>query len=257
MSNSGELLPIEIAGKGPFLVLIHGFLEANTMWENLGLENHFTTVKIELPGHGKAPFIWEEQTISYAATQVKKVLEANQIQEFHLMGHSLGGYVALEFASLFGLPEKLILMHSNFWQDDAQKQKDRERVAKIVKTNKSLFLQEAIPALFLEPKKQFSAINNLLLEAKTIKSQSIANCSIAMKDRKDHTQTVVKFRAELLIIQGEKDKLVPAHKMLKICAELSLNVTAVKNCGHMGQHEKPLIIQKTIVGFLNPKSGHN
>lgn len=257
MRNSGELLPIEIAGSGPFLVMIHGFLESNTMWEKLGLENHFTTVKIELPGHGKSPFICDETSISYAATQVKKVLEANEIQEFHLIGHSLGGYVALEFASLFGLAGKLILMHSNFWQDDVQKQKDRDRVAKIVKTNKGLFLQEAIPALFLEPKKQFSAINNLLLEAKTIKSQSIANCSIAMKNRKDHAQTVVKFRSELLIIQGEKDKLVPAPKMLEKCAELDLNVASVKNCGHMGQHEKPLIIQKMIVGFLNVKSGQN
>ena len=169
MNNSAKELNFSIEGEGPNLVLIHGFLESNRMWDPLKLEEDFQCIKIELPGHGESKITNPERTIAFMAECIKSTLDSLKIEEFSLIGHSLGGYVALEFASLFGLTGKLILLHSNFWEDDAQKKIDRQRVANIVLKNKNLFLNEALPALFIQPKKHFSVINNLLLEAKKMK----------------------------------------------------------------------------------------
>jgi pimeloyl-ACP methyl ester carboxylesterase len=248
--DKSEILHYSIEGAGPNLILIHGFLESNAMWEPLNLGEHYTCIKIELPGHGISKVKNFEASIPFMASCINTTLKSLGLKQFDMIGHSLGGYVLLEYAQNYGLAQKLILLHSNFWEDDEQKKIDRQRVADIVIKNKNFFLNEALPALFLNPKKHFTVINNLLTIAKKMKAKDIVSASIAMQQRKNHKKTLTQFSDKIFIIQGEKDKLVPLIKMKEMTLNLKNKMVIIPGVGHMGQHEKPTKVRKEILNFL-------
>jgi len=116
-------------GEGKTLVFLHGFLESSTMWDHLPLQDlNAHCIFIDLPGHGKSPLndLEEIPSIRFMADEVLQVLNALQVNEFTVVGHSLGAYVGLELAQLPAC-QKLIFLNSNCWSDDEQKRRDRPK----------------------------------------------------------------------------------------------------------------------------------
>ncbi len=108
------MLHIERLGKGRNVILLHGFLESSTMWSYidwLGVRQ----IRIDLPGHGKSPHVDCEDIVSMAEL-VNRSLSPDERREPIIVGHSMGGYVALELIKYFENP-RLILINSNFWKD--------------------------------------------------------------------------------------------------------------------------------------------
>ena len=94
------MLHHEISGKGKKpLVLLHGFMENTTIWDEMEahLSKDFTLIKIDLPGHGKSKIYQEIHTVELMAEKVKEVIDALKLEKINLLGHSLGGYVSLAF----------------------------------------------------------------------------------------------------------------------------------------------------------------
>ena len=95
-------LNYEIAGSGKTIVCIHGYTGSTKDWDNqlrVLLPAH-TVVIFDLRGHGKSasPSRKEEYSIKIFADDVAGLLKMLNIKKCCLMGHSLGGFVALEFA---------------------------------------------------------------------------------------------------------------------------------------------------------------
>lgn len=92
----------EITGSGDPLVLIHGMGSASTAWKPVrpALSRDFTVITVDLPGHGKTPYIKGEPMDPHSlALYVFEQLDLLGIERFHLAGNSLGGWVSLEMAS--------------------------------------------------------------------------------------------------------------------------------------------------------------
>jgi pimeloyl-ACP methyl ester carboxylesterase len=91
------------------VVAIHGLGSASTAWRPLipNLPKEFTLITLDLPGHGASI-----ETASPAfspevlAEMIRDQLLAESIEKFHLMGNSLGGWIALEMAAKF--PENVL-----------------------------------------------------------------------------------------------------------------------------------------------------
>ena len=95
-------LHYEVSGNGAPLVLVHGLGSASTVWKPVrGLLNqHFTVITVDLPGHGKTPYqkgqaMDPNSFAHYVLDQVSRI----GVETFHLAGNSLGGWVALEMAA--------------------------------------------------------------------------------------------------------------------------------------------------------------
>lgn len=86
------------------IVLIHGMGSASTAWQLLipELREHFRIITVDLPGHGKTPYRKgiAMDPISLADMVNRSVSKISE--SFHLVGNSLGGWVALELSAHYG-----------------------------------------------------------------------------------------------------------------------------------------------------------
>ena len=143
---------LSIKGSGKPVLFLHGFLETSTMWKYLDFtDNAIQCIYIDIPGHGKShvPKETEISIDSIASIIIQKLLKEG-INTFDIVGHSMGGYIALSIAKQVDFKPKVVLLNSNFWDDTLEKKKNRDRVINIISSNKDLFIQEAIPGLFVK-----------------------------------------------------------------------------------------------------------
>jgi pimeloyl-ACP methyl ester carboxylesterase len=95
-------LHYEISGSGDPLVLIHGMGSASTAWKPIRqiLNQDFTVITVDLPGHGKTPYVkGQPMDPNSLGMYVLEQLSSIDIDRFHLAGNSLGGWVSLEMCS--------------------------------------------------------------------------------------------------------------------------------------------------------------
>jgi pimeloyl-ACP methyl ester carboxylesterase len=224
-------------GEGKTLVFLHGFLESSTMWDYIPLEElNAHCLLIDLPGHGQSPLndSAEIPSIRFMADEVSRVLQREKVEEFSIIGHSLGAYVGLELAQLSGC-QKLILLNSNCWTDDEQKRRDRLRVAELVFKAKKHFIREAIPRLFARPNDFQKEIKQLIEEANHMSADAIAYAALAMRERLDYTEEVLANPSKYVFIHGELDTLVSSEQ-LKLRLP-GMRVHFLPNAGHMSHIE--------------------
>src|SRR5690606_18111255 len=123
-------------GNGKAIVLLHGFLENQTMWEPflpLLSEKH-TVITIDLPGHGKSESNGHVHSKEFIAEVVEAVLIQEKIAQATFIGHSMGGYVTLAFAEKH--PEmcsEIVLINSSPKSDTAERKVNRNRAIAMVK----------------------------------------------------------------------------------------------------------------------------
>jgi pimeloyl-ACP methyl ester carboxylesterase len=185
------------------------------------------------------------------AKEVIAVIDELQITNYHLIGHSMGGYVGLEVKRLDSRLDKVMLLNSNFWSDSSQKVQDRIRVSEIVQTNKSHFIYEVIPNLFLNPEKFDADVKDLIAEALEMPSMAIAKASLAMSERVDFSEFVHENAEDFTIVQGVEDPIVSVSQMREKLEGVGNNFTELEEVGHMAHFEAPERVQKIIKEFLS------
>ena len=248
------MLHYSIEGEGETLVFLHGFLESNSMWDYLALEElNFQKIFIELPGHGQSALTddSENPSLSFYANEVQEVLSFLKIEKFSIVGHSLGAYIALILKEHNLGCQKVVLLNSNFWADSEQKKKDRLRVAEIAFKAKKVFINEAVPNLFGQVELFRNEIEALKEEAMKIKPESIAYAALAMRQRKDYTQMIAENPSDFFIIHGDLDRLVTTEFLLEqtrdIFKEILKNqVAIIQEAGHMSHIESSREVIKIL-----------
>lgn len=112
----GRRLAYRRAGeRGPTVLLIHGITQESSNWEGVAeaLAPRARLIAIDLPGHGDSENPAGDHSIGAYASTVRDLLLALGETRATVVGHSLGGGVALQFAYLFPeLIERLVLVDS-------------------------------------------------------------------------------------------------------------------------------------------------
>jgi pimeloyl-ACP methyl ester carboxylesterase len=245
------MLHFEKIGSGKPVVFLHGFLESSAMWESLDLAQFpFQSILIDLPGHGKTTFLPDAVSIAAMAQEVSKTLISLNISEYDVVGHSMGGYVAMQLAKINAGVNKICLLNSNFWEDAPQKKIDRNRVIEVVKTNAPRFIKEAISGLFAQPENHEKFIQKAISEANLMSVEAIVYATKAMRDRPDNTVLAQEKIADLKIIQGELDQAVPLETMLEHTRNQQFNMSILPNVAHMTHEESTADLQLILRDFF-------
>jgi pimeloyl-ACP methyl ester carboxylesterase len=111
----GHTMSYRAAGRGPVLVLLHGITCSSESWEEIvpALAKHFTVIAPDLLGHGRSAKPEAGYSVEDYASSVRGLLLALGHTRVTLVGHSLGGGVAMQLSYQFPeMIERLVLVSS-------------------------------------------------------------------------------------------------------------------------------------------------
>lgn len=253
------MLNFERKGNGKeTLVLLHGFMENLSIWNDMEphLSEGFSLVKIDLPGHGQSEIIAEVQTMELMAEEVKKVLDDQNLNKVHLLGHSMGGYVSLAFAEKYpDLLKSLTLFFSTYFPDDAEKKEQRIKSYRIIKDAFAHYARAGVPNLFNPNEKDIleGKIETALKTALSTDNLGALASVKGMVERTDKKQILENLDAKILILAGKHDNAVKTEVMINGLPDRTNIKSYILDCGHNGHWEKPAI----CAAIINTELLHN
>ncbi len=250
-----EIFPAtDYPGDGPVLLLLHGFLEEQHMWNPLipSFLAHGRVITLDLPGHGEAPNLGYQHSVEAMAEVVLSLLQHLGLHKVTLAGHSMGGYVALAFAERY--PQKLqslILLNSSPWPDSPERRASRERAIALVKRNREGYLRQAIPLLFAPESraKCASAIQEAVQSAQKMNTQAIIAALYGMQMRPDRERVLRELSCPVLLVAAKKDPILEHEKLRQLAAETGVKWLSLP-LGHMSHLEAPAELKEGLQPHL-------
>lgn len=256
-TNSFPNLFYRKVGSGPAVVLLHGFPEDGSLWDNIYpvLAANFRVIIPDIPGSGQSSLSQEDTTIEALAEAVHSILDREQISSVVLVGHSMGGYVALAFAEKY--PEYvqgLSLVHSSAAADmEDKKEVRRKAIALIRKGGREPFIKSMIPNLFAPDFQENhpEAIQRQIERGMKLSADSIISFYNAMIKRPDRTNLLKESSFPVQFVIGRQDSVMPLAAALEQSRLAVVNyVSLYNNCGHMSMLEQPELLSSDLKDFI-------
>ena len=235
-------------GKGEqAILLIHGFGEDHAIWKNQieFLSTHYRVIAPNLPGvHCKPLALHHSQApnIRMYVEVLHELMHHLHIEQYYIVGHSMGGYIGLSFADYYvNHVEGLLLFHSTTYEDNEAKKTSRMKVAEFIQEwGVSKYLETATPNLFGDAFKKTNpgVIQNIIESGSSISQEAMIQFVFAMRNRKAMTHLLQQHTIPVWMIAGDADLAVPIQDSLEQIKLLpSSNSLVLNNVGHMGMFE--------------------
>jgi pimeloyl-ACP methyl ester carboxylesterase len=183
---------------------------------------------------------------------VHKLLQSLSIQQYFLVGHSMGGYVSLGMTEKFaGEMKGLILLHSHPFADNEEKKQTRLKEAMLVKEGKkNLLIQTFLPKLYSSgfTDEETLAFSKKMATGTT--DEGMIACLQAMSQRQDRSEWLKNPPIPVLWFYGKNDQLFNCEFAEKL--DVSSNVTKVllNNSGHLSMYEETEKVVNQMDAFL-------
>ena len=268
---AGISLAYTNAGQGIPLLFLHGLGSYLKAWQkNIGfLSQHFRCLALDLPGFGKSSKEGFRPGMHFYADVVKEFLEKLEIEECYLVGHSMGGQVAIHTA--FHYPEqvkKLALMApagleqfslaegsilESWFSPEKLLDASLATVEKNVRANFHQFPEDA--QALLEDRLNYTRCRDYPRFC-----QVLSACVSAMLHEPVY-ELLPQLRMPVLIAFGQQDAYIPSpllHPQLKL-EEVVQNAAAripeahvsfMDRCGHFPQWEQAEEVNRLLLEFL-------
>ena len=235
---NGIQLAYERRGKGTPLVLLHGFPLDHHLWDEVAplLEDTFDVIIPDLRGFGASTAVDSPSSMDDYAWDIASLLDYLNIQKAAIVGHSMGGYVALAFARLY--PERvrgLGLVSSQVLADTPERKEGRYKSAADVSANGIVSVVEAMTPKFTNDEKLQSYARASMERQPPAAYTSALK---AMAERADSTSLLSSFHFPVVVIHGDADSLIPIDRAREIKAALpQAHLVEISGAGHMPMME--------------------
>jgi pimeloyl-ACP methyl ester carboxylesterase len=244
------------AGQGTPVVLLHGFPLNGAIWheQQKQLSDRFRVITPDLRGHGRSPAPSGIYEMDLLARDVLALLDALLIKKAIIMGHSMGGYVALAAWKL--APDRFLalgLIDSHTGADTEEGRQGRYKMADKVAAEGSKVAAEAmLPKLFAANLPAgapiIEQVRQMILNTP---SAGIIGSLKGMAGRIDSGPLLSKLNIPVLILTGDKDQLIPLEKAKALAATIpTATLTMVENAGHMPMLEQSQATTTALRSFL-------
>lgn len=247
-----------IKGKGRALLFLHGYLESSAIWKDFTerFTDRYQVICLDIPGHGASGILGPVHEMEEMARVAGAVLDAEQIDQVVVFGHSMGGYVTMEFLHVF--PRRTAgycLFHSTCFADNEEKKLNRDREISLVMCGKKMqIIRTNIPKGFAD--NNVDKLAPWVDQAKEIAARNPDEGIIAllqgMKRRKDHSDLLRRSVPAPLLIWGTRDNYIGEDVFQKLRSTVpKAPVLILDNAGHMGFIEAPELAYEGITGYLD------
>lgn len=257
-----KLNDIEMAyddmGKGPAVILIHGFPLNRKMWEPQLLpiaEAGFRIIAPDLRGFGESDAPAGSYSMDVFADDVIALLDALDIDKAVVGGMSMGGYVLMNLMERY--PDRVraacfIATRAN--ADDELARERRTALAAEAERLGSNPITKFFAELLFAPgtsEKNPRMIAEVTAWMRSANPRGLAGGLIAMRDRKDYTADLPSFKIPSLVIAATEDRAAPREVAQVLIDGLpGCPSKVIENAGHMLNMEQPEIFNQTLIDFL-------
>lgn len=239
-------------GSGSPLLLLHGFPMTSAIWEKFAgqLADEFQVLYPDLPGFGRSPVLKSEFSIEEVATAMLDALAPYRKEKLVVIGHSMGGYVAL--AMVAQQPEwfaGLGLFHSTAYADTPERKESRSKVIEFVERNGAeAFTSNFITPLFADPEHtEITYVRAITMQSD---AATVIGYTRAMRDRPDHTDVIRRFGGPVLFLAGGKDQGIPSNTIREQALSAKEPFTHIlPDQAHMGMIEDLASTSKIVREF--------
>ncbi len=222
------------------IVFLNGLTQSTLSWGLVTpyFGSNYNIILLDFIFQGQSDKTGNWRNFDTHAADLKYVLDQERISKVHVVGLSYGSLVAQHFAVLYPHYLNKIVLVSTF----AHKTPYYEAVElswwrALESGGYNLMLDIMLPsvlseAYFANPLIPISAMKEMRKESNQ-NSEAIFNLMRATKERRDYRKELEKIKTPTLVIQGEKDLLLPVHLANEVHLHISgSKFIVVKNAGH-------------------------
>ena len=238
------------------VLLLHGFggdLD-NWMFNLDSLAEKHRLLALDLPGHGQSVKTNVDPSLSGMATFVRKFLDVLSVSSVHVVGHSMGGAIAMQLASDSPKTVKSLGLicsaglgpdiNSDYLRGfvEAQSQQELKLVLQ------QLFADESLVNLQL--------VNDLLnykrMDGVEATLKALSETLISAGEQTFLTDNIVASGIPVLVIWGKQDRIIPVSHAQNYSAAggSCVEVEIFDSAGHMVQMEKAYDVNRSLLNFL-------
>jgi pimeloyl-ACP methyl ester carboxylesterase len=243
---------LNMFGTGEPLLYMHGaggLVGVDPFLEHLG--HNFKVIAPHLPGYGESTGAEHIEDVLDVVLFYHQLLDELGVASSHVVGHSMGGMLAAEFAAIdIHRVKKLVLVApAGFWLDEHP-----------IPDVFAMELPELAEHLFHDPKsplaQMFTTIpeDMKLLEemyVERIKRFTQASKFLWPIPDRGLKRRAWRIAASTLVMMGESDRLIPPIYANEFTSRIkNSKMVTIKEAGHMPMYEQPEIFVNTVREFL-------
>ncbi len=247
------------SGQGPSLMLLHGYASSSLFWEPLhhALASHFDVIAPDWPGFGLSSPQSPYRSVQEFADGVAALADALELERFHVLGHSMGGFPVQEL--LLRHPQRLL--SATLYGAGLRVDKGR-RFETLDQTLMRLAEQGAqassLPVLkkwFFRPERHPEEFE---LCRRALKGLTQEGAAAALKafDSVDYSGRLGQVHVPALVILGQHERSHPLASALELVQAIpEANLCVLPDSAHAAHLEKPELFMLALIDFLRQQHG--
>ncbi|MFN2448797.1 MAG: alpha/beta fold hydrolase [Candidatus Baltobacteraceae bacterium] len=257
----GAAIDVAANGKGDAVMLVHGFPLSKKIWDAqaAALADRALVIRPDLRGMGESsappgPYLMETLAGDLAA-----VLDAMQIERAAIVGHSMGGYVAMAFARMYTeRVTKLALVCSRLKNDAPDVAQNRENIATVLEgENPRVLTENPYLTTLFSPLTLENHANTVELVRALVRANRPAGLAAALRgmaQRLDARDIAQDFDFPVLVVAGARDRLITLGEAEEVrTAFPAADLRVLGSSGHLPMLEEPQALSEVLETFLSAR----
>jgi pimeloyl-ACP methyl ester carboxylesterase len=262
MSKTEETSPTLERGSGPAVLFVHGYPLHRAMWmpQLTGLSDRYRISLLDLPGYGTAVNASVPDTLTGFGEAVRATVEGDLGGHATIVGHSFGGYVALQlFQDHPELFDRLILVSTRSGADSPEARAKRFAMTRqLAKPDEHLDVDDVAKTLLSEA--TWAARGPVLEVVRAIvaaaPNPTLVRTLTAIANRADLTPTLSTIGVPTLALWGSGDRLIPPAQTQALATGIpGARGVEIPGAGHLSPLEAPAEFDDAVRAFLTATDG--
>lgn len=242
-------------GEGPPMVFLHGFPLNRNMWSKQveAFQANHCVIAPDLRGQGESGGTEGSIPMTLFAEDLHALVQHLHLGPIVLVGHSMGGYVALAFAKAH--PEALrglVLVSTKAGADFPEMADERRALAEQVRKEGTSELVASLAPRMISAKNTDAgmamAVRNFMTPTKP---EGVIGALLGMAERPDAEAWLGDIRVPTLVITGLDDIIIPPHESEALTSAIpGAELKLISRAGHLVPFERPDIFNEALEKWL-------
>lgn len=243
-------------GQGRPLVFLHGFPFSRAVWQPQvdAFRSTHRVIAPDLMGFGDSEPQPGPITMARQAAEVHALLQHLGTGPVFLIGHSMGGYVALAFAQQFpGMLHGLVLVSTQSGPDSAEAATGRRTTAaKVLAEGAHVVIDAMAPKLCAASQPDAGRAAQVRALMATARPEGMIGALLGMAERPDATPLLAQIAVPTLILTGAEDALIATAESAKLARAIpGAQLQVIAQAGHLVAFEQPAEFNRLLGDWLN------